>query len=233
MEPVVKLNVPFSVCRNDTNFKICLVCQQETSENLVLNPKSGSLHTLLESISKRSEYRDSEFPALNRQLQPLSSQLLKGERKANWHRSCYLTVTNKKHIEIAKRNYDTRIDLALSPSTSSTLIPTTSTPFTRSQSTPHSKEIYFFCNEPSTIDQKLFRIEREETRISLIKAVDLSSNSEKLKVKLSSAVDKEDAPSIDVRYHKHCWRKYVYHPSRKIEESANIETQGSNRQNRS
>ena len=51
-------------------------------------------------------------------------------------------------------------------------------------------------------------------------AVEIST-SEKLKVKLYSAVDNRDTTTIDVTYHKDCWTNNVFHILRK-EETLNL-----------
>ena len=86
--------------------------------------------------------------------------------------------------------------------------PSSSTPFTRSATQPLKKLHCFFCQMND--GQDLFTVRTENSGEELQRAVEISQN-QVLMTRLSNAISPGDAHAIDVRYHKVCWRKYVFH----------------------
>ena len=72
---------------------------------------------------------------------------------------------------------------------------------TRSKTSPFNREVCFFCDEQAGYRQSLHNISTFSAGESLRAAVELSGN-DKLRVKLSTAVDASDAHAIDIKYHK-------------------------------
>lgn len=79
------------------DFKLCIVCQKETQESLIENPKSHE--KLLEFIGERVKYGDSQYSFVWQQLQYSTVEQL-ATSNASWHRRCYQEVT---HIGKLKR----------------------------------------------------------------------------------------------------------------------------------
>ena len=76
------------------------------------------------------------------------------------------------------------------------------TKLTRSQTSPYNKDACFFCNEVAGYQKTLHSM----TTLQLLirDAVEISRN-EKLRIKLSTAIDINDVHAIDVKYHKKCY----------------------------
>ena len=87
------------------------------------------------------------------------------------------------------------------------------TSFTRSCTVPISKDMCFFCDMPADRKCELHKVETENAGRALKEAVQNSGN-EKLKVKLCTAINQDDAVAIDIQYHKRCWTTQVYHALR-------------------
>ena len=51
---------------------------------------------------------------------------------------------------------------------------------------------------------------------SILKNAVEKANNNTLKVKLSTAINQEDAHAIDIRYHKKCWATHVNHLERNL-----------------
>lgn len=81
-------------------------------------------------------------------------------------------------------------------------------PLTRSKTTPYNKNSCFFCEEPESEKQPLHMVSTFSAGQSLNEAIGLSGN-DILRVKVSAAVDANDAHAIDIKYHKNCWARDV------------------------
>ena len=70
----------------------------------------------------------------------------------------------------------------------------------------------FFCNKEGSQGDKLFTVLYDKNRrgSDLKRAMEIK-NDEKFRVKLSEAIDPNDALAIDVMYHHGCWRDNVDH----------------------
>uniref|UniRef100_UPI00358E794E uncharacterized protein n=1 Tax=Myxine glutinosa TaxID=7769 RepID=UPI00358E794E len=83
-----------------------------------------------------------------------------------------------------------------------------SLPFTRSCTVPLDKDQCFFCQTDD--DQQLFTVRTENAGKQLRKAVEMSDDAS-LKTRLNTSISPTDAHAIDVRYHKPCWTRHVFH----------------------
>ena len=87
--------------------------------------------------------------------------------------------------------------------------------FTRSKSTPFCSNVCFFCGKGHTDYMPLHKVATDKAGSSLKNAVEKANNNT-LKVKLSTAINQEDAHAIDIRYHKKCWATHVNHLERNL-----------------
>ena len=85
---------------------------------------------------------------------------------------------------------------------------------TRSQTSPFSKDVCFFCDCEAGYRETLVNVRTFGAGESLRKAISLLHN-EKLTVKMNTALAANDAHSIDIKYHKNCWSKNVSNVLRK------------------
>ena len=80
-------------------FKLCIICQTQTDEELVEKPVSHK--KLFDAIQERSHYGDVKF-AVVRSFQ-------KGfpfEELVSWHRTCYQETTHSGMIKRAKESHE-------------------------------------------------------------------------------------------------------------------------------
>ena len=76
-------------------FKLCIICQTQTDEELVEKPVSHK--KLFDAIQERSHYGDVKFAEVR--------SFLKGfpfEELVSWHRTCYQETTHSGMIKRAK-----------------------------------------------------------------------------------------------------------------------------------
>ena len=83
--------------------------------------------------------------------------------------------------------------------------------FTPSCTMPFNKNLCFFCQEDN--DEKLIKLCTEIAGEALKSAVENSQNPE-FKVRLNPIFSPTDAQAMEVKYHKSCWTKHVFHPTR-------------------
>ena len=79
---------------------------------------------------------------------------------------------------------------------------------TRSQTSPFSKDVCFFCDCEVGYRETLVNVRTFGAGELLCKAISLSHN-EKLTVKMNTALAANDVHSTDIKYHKNCWSKNV------------------------
>ncbi|XP_068696007.1 uncharacterized protein [Montipora foliosa] len=79
---------------------------------------------------------------------------------------------------------------------------------TRSQTSPFSKDVCFFCDCEAGYRETLVNVTTFGAGESLLKAISLSHN-EKLTVKMNTALAANDAHSVDIKCHMNCWSKNV------------------------
>ena len=89
---------------------------------------------------------------------------------------------------------------------------------TRSKTLPYNKNACFFCEKQESAKQPLHIVSTLSAGESLNNAIKLSGN-DVLRVKLSTAVNSDDAHAIDLKYHKNCWLKNVTNVLRKASSS--------------
>ena len=75
--------------------------------------------------------------------------------------------------------------------------------FTRSKTSPFDKNTCFFCDGKASYKYPLHDVATSSAGESLNEAIRLSKD-DSLRVKLSTAIDAEDAHAIDIKYHKNC-----------------------------
>ena len=198
---------PAKVPRKDTHFLLCLLCQQETNEDLVAKP--SKFNKALDYIRERATYGDRNFPE---RIGDTTEETLFTEG-ATWHRSCYQETCYPNMCKRARERYEKQIAQKVKSSTATA--PSTSAPtFTRSQSKPYDSTLCFFCEEKSSRRNPLFTIRTDEAGWHLHSAIEKSSN-DKYRVKLSTAIDPKDAHAIDIQYHNKCWTTQVANVLRK------------------
>ena len=205
-----------------TNWKQCILCQANDPKKgaLVLHPKKESYQHLLEVIQERASLLDGNFTQIQRRLKGSTKETLQSE-KAVWHRSCYSSTTNKDQLKRARdrqeyaistgsytvkkrgqKRRSTEID-ELGPSVSGS-----SLPFTRSSTVPLDTDRCFFCQKVD--DQQMFKVTTANAGNALRDAVEKCQDAT-LKTRLNTSISPCDAHAIDVRYHKSCWRRNVFH----------------------
>ena len=79
---------------------------------------------------------------------------------------------------------------------------------TRSKTTPYNRDVCFFCDKAAGYREQLRTVSTKSAGKSLHDAIEITGN-DKLRVKLSTAVDLKDAHAIDIKYHKKCWGNNV------------------------
>ena len=210
--------------RQETNFKLCIVCQRPASDGLVTEPESESYSRFLSFVHKRGQYGDGEFPEISRRLENVTDTYLEAN-KAKWHRKCDSETCHTGHLERARKRYEKACQQQESlqlqkkrghPSCSSASNQneqavaasnqTDTLRFTRSATPTYNKELRFFCLEDNS--QELHEVSSFNAGEQIRKAVEQSAN-ETWKVQLSAAINADDARAIDVKYHPACWVKHV------------------------
>jgi len=90
-------------------FELCFICQLRSKEtdytNYVLHPSLLSVEKLIASTDVRCLYGETEFSALKDRISGLSANELL-QKSVSYHKTCYKDLTNKTHIERAKRRYE-------------------------------------------------------------------------------------------------------------------------------
>ena len=208
-----------------TNWNKCILCQSDdpTKGPMVSDPRLTSYQKVLDAVHERAILYDGDYVEVQRRLKHNTKETL-CEQKVSWHRSCYASATNHSHIKRAQDRHEhalptgsypvkkrgqkrgsTEIDEA-GPSTSGW-----SPTFTWSCTVPLDKAQCFFCQEDN--GQQLFKVCSNNSGEALKAAVEMSHN-EALKTRLNTSISSTDAHAIDVRYHKSCWTKHVFHARR-------------------
>ena len=202
--------------RQTTDYELCLVCQKQAGP-LVLNPRLPSYHNLLEKVKERARLHDPECVPLQKRLEDCTQETLQRD-KAVWHRGCYSKITNAVQMERARDrqqssmstgSYTPKFRGRRSRSVDDVANVTgPAGPFTRSSTQPLNKNLCFFCQEDS--DRQLFHVRTANADQSLKKAVSASSDPS-LKTRYSTCIADGDAHAMDLKYHKGCWTKHVFH----------------------
>ncbi|CAH3187779.1 unnamed protein product [Porites lobata] len=190
------------------DFKLCVICQEKSTANLVENPTSHQ--KLLEAIEERSKYEDINSKTLWLVLKDLPLEELKEKAKTFYVyvlcMSCYQETTHSGKIKRVKERFqrEVRGPNEAQRKTSESLQGL----LTRSKTAPYDSNLCFFCEEKAKYQNPLHLVSTSSAGSSLDKAVKQSKDP-KLLVKLSAALDSTDAHTIDIKYHKSCWAKHV------------------------
>lgn len=201
MEGVGHLDVRAAKTARLDNNLLCIICQTERNDTWVEKPAVSSYQKLLSFIRERALYGDNKFPVMSKRLGDVTWQDLQAEG-CSWHRKCYQETVHTQLLNRARERYGKKLI-----SNSEDSQPSSST-FTRSQSSPYNKELCFFCENGAQYNNPLHLVTTNSAGESLKYAVEMSGN-DKLLVKLSTAIDPEDAHAIDIKYHKRCWATHV------------------------
>jgi hypothetical protein len=203
--------------RQATNFRLCLICQQETPEVLINSPSSHN--KLLHDIRERATYGDKHYPEVNRRIGDTSEESLLSEG-ATWHRSCYLDTCNVTMCRRAKLRYEKQLTQKVQSQSAPVPLPSAVT-FTRSQSIPYDTTVCFFCDTKSSKRNPLFMVRTDVAGRHLRSAIE-KSNDNNYRVKLSTAISPNDAHAIDIQYHNKCWTTHVTNVLRKQSQERSI-----------
>lgn len=201
---------------------LCIICQEKTDENLVEKP--GCHDKTLQFIKEWASYGELKYVRSWGKLQSYSLESVK--EKGSWHRSCYKNTVHFGMLKRAKERYERQLegpDLTRRKSAMEGASPQ----MTRSKTVPYDKNVCFFCEGSAGYRQTLHSVSTSSAGESLRAAIQMSSN-DKLRVKLSSAIDPSDAHAIDIKYHRKCWVNHVTSELRrgKIQAVAPIERAG-------
>ena len=205
----------------NVNLKLCIICQSQRhfGEKIVKHPGLDSYQKILDTVKERSELNDHNYVKIQMRLKYMTKETL-SKHNAFWHRNCYSQTVHKDHIQRARdrnvlsiepcptgkrgiKRKNTAID---EPGPSAR-----SLPFTRSCTQPLNTDKCFFCQEDA--EERLFKVCTENAGQQLKSAVDKSDDLI-LKTRLNACISPTDAHAIDIRYHKSCWRKQVFHVTR-------------------
>ena len=121
-------------------FKLWIICQTQTDEELVEKPVSHE--KLFDGIQERSHYGDVKFAEVRSFLKGLPFEEL-----VSRHRTCYRETRHSGMIKRAKERYETELcgpnearwkscDLSLEAKQ----------PLTRSKTSPYNRDVCFFCD---------------------------------------------------------------------------------------
>jgi len=189
------------------DLSLCIVCQKVNEESLVEKPNSHEI--VLRCVKEWASYGDLSYSETWAKLSTVSPQELE-ENGASWHRNCYKSACNSGMLKRAKERYTRQL---AGPDESRrksrpTLTVEEDLKLTRSKTFPHNSNVCFFCDGPSGHRKDLRNVSTFSAGQSLRAAIEVSKN-DKLRVKLCTAVDSNDAHAIDIKYHKSCWANNV------------------------
>ncbi len=203
--------------KDTVDWKLCILCQESTARKgaLIQNPKSKSYQKLLDAVEERASLQDETYIGSQEHLKQFNKETFI-EKKPVWHRGCYSDATNPislqqardrlqhakstgSHVE-KKRGHKRRLSQMEESATTA--------PFTRSATEPLKKSYCFFCQKDD--GQTLFTVRTENAGKELRRALEISQD-QVLTTRLNNAIPPSDAHAIDVRYHKLCWARHVFH----------------------
>ena len=140
----------------ETDFKKCFICQNETAEKLVENPKHGSAGKILQYIRERVKYGEQKYQETNTRIGSITEDLMKSN-EAKWHGSCYSDTVHSSLLERAKQKYQQGISKK-GHITSMSEPCTSQRMFRRSQAQPFNKEVCFFCDDGPQYENPLHKV---------------------------------------------------------------------------
>ncbi|XP_069603021.1 uncharacterized protein [Ranitomeya imitator] len=205
------------------NWKLCMLCQSSNgNEKLVQNPRIQSYQRVLDIVAERASLQDGNYVDIHRRISNRKDTI--ATHQAVYHRSCYTNAINNDQIQRARDRYAHALATGshitkkrglkrgrAEMDESGSLTSDSSSPFTRSHTWPLDKEKCFFCQNDE--NEKLYNVRTVNAGKSLKQAIETSDNLT-LKTRLNTCIAPGDAHSIDVRYHKSCWTKHVFHGQR-------------------
>lgn len=198
------------------DFDSCVICQEETSEPLVTNVSTDAYRNIVYYVLNRAKYGESDFLEAGKCLSSLTEDDLK-TNQAKVHASC-----RKVKLERARARHEKALSSGnasilnkikgrptVTAETIQPLPPADSNPrrISRSFTATYNKELCVFCQNHDG-KQEVHSIQTENRGKQLRDFVQRCDN-DLYKVYLSSAIKSDDALSIDVKYHRTCWSKYV------------------------
>lgn len=198
------------------DLSLCIICQTEKGECLVERPNAHE--KVLKFIEEWATYGHLSYSESWSKLKNISLNELQ-EKQASWHRSCYQNVAHTGMLSRAKERYKRALAGPDESRRKSRDQSEESTQMTRSKTSPYNKDACFFCEEPAGYRESLHNVSTFSAGESLRSAIELSGN-DKLRVKISTAVDVKDAHAIDIKYHKKCWANNVTSALRKSSTSS-------------
>lgn len=184
------------------DLSLCIICQEKNDENLVEKPNSHE--KTLESVKEWATYGELKYVRGRDKLSHYSLKDL--NERSSWHRSYYKNTVHSGMLKRAKQCYERHLDGPNEKRRKSSV--EDSQQITRSKTIPYDKNVCFFCEGDAGYRQSLHSVLTSSAGESLRAAIELSSN-DKLRVKLSSAIDPSDARAIDIKYHRKCWVNHV------------------------
>ena len=187
---------------------LCLFCQKEDkAKHLWVNP--SSYEQVLSCIHTCGKYGDGEYPERSRQLSDISASSIK-EKGGTWHKECFKTATSKANLARAKARYEKAIlsRAGTSYQSEESRQSGASPILTRRSVEPFDNSVCFFCQKQGTKKHSLIKLRTDNAGQKLRQAVEKSQNDIFL-VRLSTAINPDDAHAIDVRYHNTCYVKHV------------------------
>ena len=223
----------------NTDFLLCLYCQNESQENVV-NPnhqafKHSSYENFLKFVNQKYQLGNPDFISVWHRVKGFSAEYLR-EKSATWHKSCYRDVVS--HIERDKERQKravTQDDVGIvtnrkrgrpskvsndyehnDPNIESTVR------LTRSQTITFDKTKCIFCYAfPEAVDkyeEDLYNC-RTSNKGNEIQDIVRKSGNEEWKIRLADVLATGDLHSRDIMYHHSCrttyWEKFIQRPSRK------------------
>ena len=133
-------------------------------------------------------------------------------KQGTWHRKCYQDATHSGMLKREKERYERALAGPNESRRKTSNLQETEfiNQLTRSKTTPYNKAVYGEgCNR-----ERLREVRTMNAGTSLHDAIELGRN-DKLRVKLSTAINATDAHAIDIKYHKNCWTINVSNVLRK------------------
>ena len=205
MESTAHLYVPAAkVARYETNSSLCVICQEDTGEALVEKPNSHE--KVFDFIQKRARYGDGKYLEIKRNIGDVSWEDLQ-TRSATSHRTCYQNTTHTGMCKRAEKKYKKELSDRVHKNEVSNIHASCST-FTRSKSTPYERDICFFCEQGESYGNLLHEVKSDNAGRFLEQVIE-KARSEKLMVKLCTAINLEDALAMKIKNHKCCWAANV------------------------
>lgn len=136
MNTECELRVPEAKkARYETNFSLCIICQEDASKSLVESPSAHE--KLLTYISDRVNYGDGKYPDIQRRLGEYPLRDIQS-KSATWHRKCYQYAGHTRNTNKAKERYE-QMRAEKDSQRSVDSHPSGSKTFTRSQSAPYNQ----------------------------------------------------------------------------------------------